>query len=52
MPTDDHVKVGVRIKPCDGPSSCEVDTLHNKVVLARSAHGAARRYTFEHVFDE
>ena len=52
MPTDDHVKVGVRIKPCDGPSSCEVDTLHNKVVLARSAHGAARRYTFDHVFDE
>eukprot|EP01043_Picozoa_sp_COSAG02_P008477 COSAG02_NODE_272_length_26345_cov_761.363179_4_plen_982_part_00 len=52
MPTDDHVKVGVRIKPCDGPSSCEGDTLHNKVVLARSAHGAARRYTFDHVFDE
>ncbi len=52
MPTDDHVKVGVRIKPCDGPSSCEGDTLQNKVVLARSAHGAARRYTFDHVFDE
>ena len=51
MPTDDHVKVGVRIKPCAGPSSCEGDTLHNKVVLARSSHGAARRYAFDHVFD-
>ena len=47
----DHVRVGVRIKPTPGPSSCEGDAAHNKVLLARSAHGAARRYTFDHVFE-
>ena len=50
MPSTDHVRVGVRIKPTQGPSSCEGDAATNKVLLARSAHGAARRYTFDHVF--
>ena len=51
-PDDARVRVSVRLRPFEGSGCIDADHSRGTVLLARSAHGAARQYTFDDVFDE
>ena len=42
-PAEAHVHVSVRVRPSEGPVCVDVDQGRGTVLLARSAHGAARK---------
>ena len=49
---EDHVRVAVRVRPSVSGRSCCDTSRRNTVLLARSSHGAARRFAFDDVFEE
>jgi hypothetical protein len=46
----DRVSVGIRVRASGGGSCIDVDAEQRSVLLQRSPHGAARRFTYDHTF--